>query len=365
MAEQEQEQNRSEPATPFKLQEARKRGQVAKSIEVNSFAVLCGALMILFFLGSELADGQLEISRLLFSHAHDLVLEGGASVILFGDLADKLLSIYWPIVATGIAIVILASLLQTGPLLSFHPLKPDVKRLNPVAGFKRVFSKRMLFEAGKTLIKMGLLALVAYLVLTSLLPAVLSLVDFGVASVSYFLRTSAQQLMLLLLLVLLFVALLDLAFNRWDFAQQMRMSRREIKEEVKRREGDPQVRAKLRELQKEAVKRASAIGRLPDADVLITNPTRLAIALQYDEQTMTAPTITAKGAGDLAKKMRDVAFRSRIPIVENRRLAQELFKRSEIDEVVPEDLYPLVARVLAWIWISREQNRPSGTIAHG
>jgi flagellar biosynthetic protein FlhB len=154
-----------------------------------------------------------------------------------------------------------------------------------------------------------------------------------------------------MMLVVLFVALLDLMYTRWEFSQKMLMSRREVKEEVKRREGDPMLRAKQREIQKEAVKRAGSTRRVPDADVLITNPTHLAIALHYDADTMTAPAVIAKGAGTLALKMREVASRHGIPIVENKTLARKLFRESGIDDGVPDDLFPVIAKLMAWVWM--------------
>jgi flagellar biosynthetic protein FlhB len=351
----EQEQNRSEPATPYKLREARKRGQVAKSTEVNSFAALCGALAILYFLGGQFGQGQLELSSRLLGNAHRVVLEGSSAAVLFETLAYDLIGIYWPIIAIAVTVAIAANILQTGPIFSFFPIKPDVKRLNPVQGLKRLFSKRLLFEAIKTLVKFAILGVAVYQSIAAFLPEILTLIDMPPQSYGHFLLTHGRQLMFQLLLLLLLVALFDLAYNRWDFAQRMRMSRRELKEEVKRREGDPQIRAKLRQLQKEAVQRAKALQRVPEADVLITNPQHLAVALHYDRETMTAPQVIAKGGGELALKMRQVASRHHIPIVENRTLARKLFRHTDIDETVPEELYPVVARLMSWVLLLRRR----------
>jgi len=351
----EQEQNRSEPATPYKLREARKRGQVAKSIEVNSFAALCGAMGILYFLGERLGQGQLELSARLLGNAHRVVLEGPSAAALFEMLAYDLIGIYWPIIAIAVTVAIAANIFQTGPIFSFFPIKPDIQRLNPVQGLKRLFSKRLVFEAVKTLVKFTILGVAVYQSIATFLPKILTLIDMPPQSYSHFLLTHGRQLMFHLLLLLLLVALFDLAYNRWDFAQRMRMSRRELKEEVKRREGDPQIRAKLRQLQKEAVQRAKALQRVPEADVLITNPQHLAVALHYDGQTMMAPQVIAKGAGELALKMRQVASRHHIPIVENRTLARKLFRHTGIDEDVPEELYPVVARLMSWVLLMRRR----------
>lgn len=351
----EQEQNRSEPATPYKLREARKRGQVAKSTEVNSFVALCGALSILYFLGERLGQGQLELSSRLLGNAHRVVLEGPSVAALFEMVAYDLLGIYWPIIAIAVTAAIVANVFQTGPIFSFFPIKPDVQRLNPVQGFKRLFSKRLLFEAIKTLVKFTILGVAVYQSIAAFLPKILTLIDIPPQNYSHFLLTHGRQLMFQLLLLLMLVALFDLAYNRWDFAERMRMSRRELKDEVKRREGDPQIRAKLRQLQKEAVQRAKALQRVPEADVLITNPQHFAVALHYDGETMVAPQVIAKGAGELALKMREVASRNQIPIVENRTLARRLFRQTGLDEDVPEDLYPVVARLMSWVLLMRRQ----------
>lgn len=355
MAQQEQEHDRSEPATPHKLREAKRRGQVPKSAEINSLFMLGGALAILYFMGEKLIQGQLELSAAWLGGAHRVVIEGATPVGVFDELLHQLLAIYWPLLAVVVVIAAGANLLQTGGVFSFFPLKPDVQRLNPVAGLKRLFSKRMLFEAGKTLVKLFLLSVVIYLSISALLPALISLVDVNPDSYAQFLLAHAREIVFQLLLVILMVALADLAFTRWEFGANMRMSRRELKEEVKRREGDPMVRAKRRELQREAARRTGALNKVPEADVLITNPTHLAVALHYDRETMRAPTVLAKGAGDLALKMREVAYLNRVPVVENKTLARRLFRQAGIDEAVPEDLYPVVARLMAWVWMLRRQ----------
>ena len=360
MAQQEQEQNRTERATPFKLKVAQKRGQVAKSMESKSCALLCAALGLLYFAGPGFGQGQLELSAALMRNAGFIQIEGESPVMLFAMFRNHLFDVYWPVVAVAVVVAVAANMFQIGPVFSFHPLKPDVQRINPVNGFKRLFSKRLLYETGKTMVKFGLFVAVAFFCIRGLLPTLVPLIDMAPQSYGAVLRDMMAQLMFQMLLVALLVALFDLMYTRWEYAQQMRMSRREVKEEVKRREGDPLLRAKMRELQKEAVKRAGSSRRVPDADVLITNPTHLAIALHYDADTMNAPAVNAKGAGTLAQKMRESAYRNGVPIVENRTLAQRLFRETGIDEGVPDDLYPVVARLMAWVWVLRQHREAAG-----
>ena len=357
---QEQEQDRTEPATPFKLREARKRGQVAKSLEVNSLLMLSVALLVTFFLGERFAERQLQLSRAVLADAGKLQLDPSTTLSLFEYTFSGLLGIMWPFVGAIMLIGIVANMVQTGPIFSFFPVKPDFNRLNPVNGFKRIFSKKLLFESVKTLIKMSIFGAIVYLALVAMLPRLLALIDIDPQAYPLLMLEEGRGLAYKLLLAILLVALLDLLYSRYDFGQQMRMSRREIKEEVKRREGDPQVRARRRQLQKEAVKRAGAVARVPDADVLITNPTHLSIALKYDQEQYSAPVVLAKGAGELALKMRVVAKRHRVPVVENKALARELFTAAQLDEAVPESTFPTVARILAWIYLQRQGKRPAG-----
>lgn len=350
----EQEQDRTEKATPFKLREARKRGQVAKSLEINSLLLLTVALAVSYFLGEKFITGTLNLSRRLLAGSGQWHLDQ-ATVVTFFDLSyQAVLSIFWPFVAVVMITGILANMFQTGPVFSFFPLKPDMNRLNPVKGFKRLFSKKLLFESLKTLIKIFIFAVILYFAIAALLPKLMALIDTNHRAYPPILIDHARSLTYKFLLAILLVALLDLVYTRWDYAKQMRMSRRELKEEVKRREGDPQVRAKRRELQKEAVKRAGAVQKVPDADVLITNPTHLSVALKYDRATMQTPQIIAKGAGDLALKMRTVANKHRVPMVENKPLARVLFTKGEIGEGIPESQFPAVAKILAWLFLQRE-----------
>lgn len=352
---QQQEQDRTEPATPFRLREARQRGQVAKSLEVNSLLLLGTALALSYLVGERVIGGLLDLCRRWFANAHRTDLDGPMMVAAFESTFGALLQVLWPVVGAIVLVSILANLLQTGPVFSFTPLKPDINRINPVAGFKRIFSKRLLYESVKTVIKMGVLGGVIWLTLKGLMPELLASANTDPQAYPRALLEGAQRLVYPLVLVLVLIALLDVAFTRWEYSDRMRMSRRELKDEVKRREGDPQVRARRRALQREAVQRAGSIRRVPDADVLITNPTRLAVALKYTRDTMAAPQVTAKGAGSLASSMREMARRHGVPIVENRRLARDLFRDVAIDEAVPPALFPTVARILAWVFLQRQR----------
>ncbi len=349
----EQEQNRTEPATPFKLREAKKRGQVAKSLEITSFFILMTALAVLAIWGDRLVDGQLKAYQNILDHAASIDFAVPHLFAWFKVLASYLVSVLSPLFIALLVVAVLANLVQTGPIFTFFPLKPDLQRLNPVAGFKRLFSMKLLFESLKSVIKLAVFGAIVYFVIVGLIPQLLGMMAVHPVQYPALLLDYMTQMVFKLAMAILLIAFLDFAYTRWDYANKMKMSSREVKEEVKRREGDPHVRARIRELQREALKRSKALGRVPDADVLITNPNHLAVALLYKRGEMTAPHVIAKGAGDLALKMKMVARNHAVPVVENKPLARSLFKKADLDNAIPEALFPVVARLLAWVYAAR------------
>jgi flagellar biosynthetic protein FlhB len=236
---------------------------------------------------------------------------------------------------------------QTGPIFTFVPLKPKGERINPVAGFKRVFNKKMLFEAFKSLLKLGILGTISVLFFRALWPQMHIAMNADTGGVQSWFGANAVALLFRLGLALLLIGLLDLAYTRFKFGRDMMMSRREMKEEVKRREGDPLIRAKLRELQRENLKQAASVKRVPEADVLITNPDHLAIALRYERGSMAAPIMLAKGADSWAAEMRATARRHGIPIYQRKPLARLLFRSGQLGQSIPADSYLDVARIYA------------------
>src|SRR5262245_6657322 len=349
----EQEQSRTEPATPFKLEEARRRGSVAKSVELNSFFALCVLLVVMYLWGEKMIKAQLRLGAEILSQAHLLSLSPGSVARWFPSLLEMGFEALFPLLLPLMAIAVLGSLVQTGPVFTFEPVKPKFERLNPVDGFKRLFSVRILFELGKSLVKLFLATAAVYLLFGDLLPKLVGLLQSDPRSTTAFLLWQGTRIVFYLVIILALIAFLDAMFSRWHFADQMKMSRRELREEVKRREGDPRLGARRRELQREMLRRSRAIKRVPEADVLITNPTRLAVALTYRRTEMSAPTVVAKGAGELATLMRTIARKHRVPSLRDAALAQALFRDVDLDKEVPERLFPQVARVLAWAYSLR------------
>jgi flagellar biosynthetic protein FlhB len=356
----EQELDRNEQATPFKLEQARKKGSVAKSPDAIYVAVLTGFLLFLYSFGWQAINRLLTVLQLTMARAAAVDWSRGGVVEW---LSATLLASLQPFVPLALALMIaaiLASLAQTGPVFSFEPVKPDFNRLNPATGFKRLFSVKLLYEALKSVLKLALVATVLVLALTALLPLMMALPQVEVRHYATVLLDESAALLFKLAVVALLLAILDVAYTRWDFARQMRMSARELKEEHKHREGDPRIRARLRELRLELLKRTKGVARVAEADVLITNPVHYAIAVKYKHGEMSAPLVIAKGAGTLAAKLREAAYRNEVMVVQNPPLARALFKAVDSDEYVPEGLYPEVAKILVWVYAMRAARQQGG-----
>jgi len=353
----EQEQDRSEPATPFRLQEARKRGSVAKSLELSSLITLFAALVLFYIFGLGMIREQLALDAAILGQAHLLDFQASSVFSWLTHVFGETLRQLTPILVLVVVMAVLGTLVQTGPAFTTFPLKPQFDRLNPVAGFKRVFSMRLLFELGKNVLKLLLIGWLLYALFWQLLPTLLGLLDLSPTAHLRQGFTLAFALVFKILIVLAIIALLDVLYTRRSYYNRLKMSRRELKEEIKNREGDPRIRARIRQLQRELVKRSSAIKRLPDADVLITNPTHLAVALLYKREAMSAPKVLAKGAGELAERMKMLARQHRIPVIENRVLARKLFDGVELEQTIPEALFPQVARILVWAYAWRDGER--------
>lgn len=357
----EQEQNRTEKATPYKLNEARKKGQVAKSIELNATLILLGIVLLWMGMFDWFTERFATMMQHLFAVSGRLTDLAGV-LSLFSPIWQKSLLLLVPIFLVTIFIVALVTLLQTGPVLSFHPIKPDFKRLNPVEGVKKLFSKRVVFELVKNSLKLTAVTLIVFYGFYAVLPTLLKLVQLApdqLVPVAFNLILKADLLVVLTLFIL---ALLDFLFVKWEFSQRMMMSRRELKDEYKKREGDPDVKQKRKKIQSELLQKTQALGRVKDADVIITNPTRIAIAICYKPDEMISPEILAMGTGPVATKIRELAADYNIMRIENKSLARFLLKNCTIGQAVPESAYSDVAAIYRWLYKVKGiqvQTRPS------
>jgi flagellar biosynthetic protein FlhB len=350
----------SEEATSHKLDEARKRGSVAKSADFTAVAVLAAMVGTLYASGWDAfaQSARLQQAVLVRAGQLDWAVEGIS--IWLGQLAVAALHVLAPLFLALAITAILINLFQTGPVFSVKPLAPDLDRINPAAGLKRLFSMRTVYESGKSILKLLVLGAVAYCAIRDTLPELAGLSAIDTKGYASILIGLTGGVLTKLLFTLLIIAAIDLAYARWEFAKRMRMSRRDVRDEVKQREGDPRIRARIRELRREMLKRSKAMSKLPSADVLITNPTRIAVALSYQYGASGAPQLVAKGAGELAHKMRQMAGRHHIPVIQNRPLARTLFREVDYDGFIPEKLYPQIAKIMVWVHMMREAKHAAG-----
>jgi flagellar biosynthesis protein FlhB len=354
----EQDLDRNEAATPFKLEKAREQGQTPRSADMVGSFVFLAAMLYLAAQGMKLGVSLLQLGQATLLQAAEVSTAGLWHLMrsLFLVAATELLPflIALPIIAVA------AAMAQTGMVFSVKPLHMDFARINPSTGFKRLFSMRTLFDGLRACLKLLVLSAVASAALQALLPQFHAIAALPPA---VFLQTAAGDLAGLGLkmgLALVLVSALDLLFTRREFGRNMRMSRRELKDEFKNREGDPRVRARVRELRRELLRRSLALKNTRTADVVLTNPTHYAVALRYVHGEMEAPRIVAKGAGQLAAAMREIAARHEVVVVQNPPLARALFKQGGIDEYIPASFHAEVARIIVWVLAMRAQRVRAG-----
>jgi flagellar biosynthesis protein FlhB len=342
-------EDKTEQPTPKKRDEARKKGQVAKSRELPSVAVILSGITTLTFFCSYMYKYIQKIMKEAFS----LSALNDVSVNGFIIFAERMLSLFIlamvPIFAAIVITAILTNVMQVGFLLSYESLKPTLSKINPIKGFERLFSKQSFVELFKSLLKLAIIGGLGYLAIKNEIKDLPLLGDMEIASIIVYILKTAFVIVIKCILAMLFLVAIDYAFQKWDFEKKLKMTKKEVKDEHKRSEGDPLVKSRIRSIQIQMA-RKRMMQAVPKADVVITNPTHLAIALKYDNSSMEAPKLLAKGAGKVAEKIKKLAEEYNIPIVENRELAHSLYSLVEVDQEIPASLYKAVAEVLAYIY---------------
>lgn len=349
----EQDSERNESATPHKLRQAREQGSVSKSADLSTAAMLAAGTGALFALGWDTLRQTMVLQQKIMARAGALDWGLDAVAAWLGQLLLAWLNLLSPLFLVLVVVAIAVNRFQVGAVFSFVPLKPDLQRINPAAGMKRLFTTRTLFDAAKTLAKLLVLGGVVYALVRGTLPGLIGLSGADARTQTQMLLKLCAALLAKLVLTMLIIGAADFVYSRWEFAKRMRMSKRDIRDEHKNREGDPRIRAQIRRLRREMLKRSASMRKLPTADVLITNPTHLAVALSYEHGGAGAPQVVAKGAGELARKMRLLAGRHQIPIVQNKQLARTLYREVDFDDYVPEKLYPQIAKIMIWVYSLR------------
>lgn len=342
-------QERNLPATPRRRQQARERGQVFRSGELSAAVLLLAGTATLYLAGSRIAAWVFSLFRTAVIDwsteplSVDAALALGRFIVV--DMAWALLPLLAVLVCIGVAV----NAAQVGLLFTLHPLSPKLSRINPLEGLKRIFSKRSLFEFGKGIVKIALITGLSIGVLRSAFVAAMTGMGEAVPRLTTVFGGYVWQLLWIAGAALVAVAALDYAYQRYEYERNLRMSLQEVKDEHRQTEGDPLLRSRIRQRQREMVQ-ARMFRDLAESDVVVTNPTHLAVALRYDPQTMAAPVVTAKGAGHLALRIREAARAYGIVWVQDKFLARALYRQVDIGEQVPESLYQAVAEVLAFVW---------------
>ena len=343
-------QERTESATPKKRQKVRSEGKVCKSRDLTAAVEILVGLIGLLILGRSIAGGLIDYLRDTISFMGDgtLFQEGWFSRLEYSGIRTYFGS--WLVLGLVIAVFVVGvTIRQVGWVISFEPFKLNFGRLNPVSGMKKIISLRSLVELLKGLLKAFVFAVVIYIALRDKLPIAIRAVHFPMEQGMMLLWDLLWDLSMRLAVMLLIMALFDYLYQKWDYEKSIKMSKQEIKEEYKQMEGDPQIKSKIRQRQREMAKKRM-MSSVPKADVVITNPTTLAIALMYQREIMAAPQIVAKGKGFVARKIRELAEEHGIPVIENKPLARALFEATEIGDEVPENLYRGVAEILAMVY---------------
>ncbi len=342
-------QEKTEPATPRRRQEARRKGDVAKSQELNSLLILLGGLVFLRVLGSGIFQGLSQLSRSLWRDAATFPVTLSEIPIHFSRGIVQVSQFLLPVVLGIMLIAIATNLMQVGFILSSSSLVPDLNRINPVKGISNLFSKRALMRLLFSMLKIFIIGYIAYITIRDQLPQLLFLTGQNVGQIFLFLTNSVYQLGLRCVLGLVPLVALDYIFQRWEHSQKLRMTRQEVLEEHKQTEGSPLLKRRIRSLQRQ-VARQRMMQEVPKANVVITNPTQIAVALKYEREEMNAPVLVAKGARLIAEKIKELARMYGIPVVENRWLAQALYKSVEVGEEIPIRFYQAIAEVLAYVY---------------
>lgn len=350
------DQDKTEQPTSFRLEEAREKGEIAKSADVVSVLMLSVFAVTLVLTASAAVASLLGATRQVIAVAGARPALGVELSAWIGQAYAPLVQALAPMLMALVVTAIVSNVAQTGPIFTAHPIKPDFKRMNPKAAVQRLFSMRGLWELGKLMLKMLLLAGLC-LWAASRLPALVgAIASSAPARLPSLLLAALWKTSIYVLLVLALVALADLLFSRKDYMRRMRMSRRELRDETKRRDGDPEVKSRQKRQIRELLKKVRSLPRVADADVVLTNPTEFAVALQYRPKTMRAPVVLAKGRGFLAGRVRAVAVRAGVPIVRSPGLARALYRECEIDAPAPEALYGELAPVYRQIFARRNRS---------
>jgi len=349
-------QEKTEKATPHKRQKAREKGQVFSSREVTSALILITCIVILKNVGADIFEkvGQFQSYFLTEYLVREDVFTPNGINSIFHECVIFLAKVVAPILISVLLAGLISNYLQIGFIFSSEAITPKLDRINPLAGLKRMFSKRGLVELVKSVLKISIIGLVAYNTLKKNKDVFPLVLDMDLHTSMRLIFAIAYDVGLKAAITLLILAGFDYIFQRHEYETGLMMSKQDIKEEYKEVEGNPQIKSRIRQIQRQMA-RSRMMQDVAKADVVITNPTHFAVAIVYDIELYSAPVVLAKGRDKLAKRIKEIAHDENIPIVENKPLAQSLYRSVEIGDVIPEALYNAVAEILAFVYTLKER----------
>lgn len=350
---------KTEQATSRRISEARAKGNIPRSRELNTFAILITGGGALLLMGPNFASGLLELSRQGFTFNHATLADPDQMWKSFVGAIFSALNLFLPLLGALLIAVIAAPIAIGGWLFSVEAMQPNLGRTNPVNGISRIFSATGLIELVKALAKTALVGSIALWVLWNKKMEILSLAAEPVTGGIPHLASMLAWTFILIAGAMALIVAMDVPFQLWDYYRKLRMTKEEVRQEMKESEGDPHIKARIRALQRQSARRRM-MAEVPKADVIVTNPTRYAVALVYREQEMRAPRVVAKGSYLLAQRIRELGEEHRVPIMEAPPLARALYRHAEIDQEIPTALFAAVAEVLAYVYQLRSYNNGNG-----
>jgi len=343
-------QEKTESATPKKRQEARKKGQVARSTEISSAMILMASLGFFYFGGGWLFWNMSEFIKGIYQNIDTLRIYNTTDAGAFSaDVIYRLLSVLLPFLLPIAVAGLVANVLQVGFQFHKEGMEPKLSKLNPISGMKRLVSLKSLVELSKSILKIIFIGSIAYLTVKSDMNAFPNLIHQEVGQILVFIARVSLKICFFVCLALIILSVLDFLYQRWQHEEDLKMTKQEVKDEQKQTHGDPKVKSRIRSMQLEMARRRM-MEAVPEADVVITNPTHFAVALKFNAQEMIAPLVLAKGAGYVAQRIKEIAAQNQIPMVEDKPLAQALYKMVELGDYIPAELYRAVAEVLAYVY---------------
>ena len=349
MAEESKDQ-KTEEASPKRITDTQEKGNFAQSREISSSFVLLASIIAFSLAGGHATETVIKTWYSSLAEMGSINLNVSDLFRLMQWNMQNFFYMIGPIVVIIMVAGVLASVFQTGGLkFSLTPLSPKWNKLNPLKGFGRIFSKTSLVELFKSLFKISIVSIIAYQTINSHWDEVPVLMGYGVGQTLLFMGEVMVEIMIKVLLVMIILAALDFSFQKYTYLENLRMTKQEVKDERKDLEGNPQIKQRIRSVQMEMMRRRM-MAAVPEADVVITNPTHFSVAIKYDTENDAAPVVVAKGQNEIALRIREIAKESNVPLVEDKPLARTLYKTVDVGQLIPASLYKAVAEILAYVF---------------